>query len=1020
MWCKSNFSFLHGASHPWELIARAHEQQLAAIALTDRDAVYGVVRAHVATRDHDIPLLIGSELHVEDHPPIVALAMNLHGYRNLTRLITRGRRRCEKGASRLTLDDFADSDHLIALCNTVTPTLVELFGDRLYALAARHRVDAERPLEAALRAQAKLLDVPIVAANEVLYHDRARRPLQDVLTCIRHNTTLFDAGTKLRPNAGHALHAPADFATLFADQPAWVERTLEVAARCDFSLSQLRYVYPSERLPDGSTTGERLEQLVWAGAARRYPAGVPDDVRAQLLRELSVIADLDYAGYFLTMHEIVEYCQAHDILCQGRGSAANSAVCFCLGITAVDPVRLGLLFERFISRERAEPPDIDLDIMHSRREEVIQHVYQKHGRDHAAMVANFVRFRAKSAIREVGKTLGIPETALDRVAKMASPYGAAVEAEPLDNPRPEGTRAMAKGLSRHLFDLANELLDFPRHLSIHPGGFILGSQPVYDLVPIENASMPDRTVIQWDKYDVEDLGLFKVDLLALGALTQLHQGFVLIEAHRNVQLDMASIPHEDRDTYDMICEAKTIGTFQIESRAQMSMLPRLRPRTFYDLVIQLGIVRPGPIAGDMVHPYLRRRDGTDAVTYPHPLLEPILKKTLGIPLFQEQVMKLAIVAASYTPGEADQLRRDMGAWRSHGKIEQHRERLISRMRANGIEQQFAERIFAQIQGFGEYGFPESHSASFALITYATCYMKQHFPVEFTCSLLNAQPMGFYAPATIVDDAKREGVIIHPIDVSVSSWDCTLERYDGPVASERAADWAIRIGLRYIRGLPRRAAQRILEARDRAPFASIRDLVVRTQVENHTLRLLAEAGALDCFGMSRRHALWTVQEFSAGTLPLPFETEPDDVTFSELTPFEAISWDYRTSFHSARGHPMQSIRAELAAAGLCDSEQLRAAPHNSWADFAGMVICRQRPMNAHGVLFMTLEDELGLANVVIWAKTFEKYRMLAKTQTFLGVSGRLQSQHNVVHLVAERLWIPRVTRAPPRRASHDFQ
>ena len=757
-----------------------------------------------------------------------------------------------------------------------------------------------------------------------------------------------------------------------------------------------------------------LTHLTWDGAMRRYRGRVPDKVRSQIEYELGVIEDLDYAGYFLTMWEIVDYCRQQDILCQGRGSAANSAVCYSLGITAIDPVRMSLLFERFISRERSEPPDIDLDISHERREEVIQHVYQKYGRTHAAMVANFVRYRPKSAIREVGKALGIEETSLDRVAKLLSHYSNLtvdeLQAAGLDPSNPT---------NRLLFELAIEVQDFPRHLSIHPGGFLLGHEPVHDLVPIENATMEDRTVIQWDKYDVEDLELFKVDLLGLGALTQLDKGFHLIGNHRGVDLEMATIPHDDSDTYDMICEAKTVGVFQIESRAQMSMLPRLRPRKFYDLVIEVGIVRPGPITGDMVHPYLRRRDGTEEITYPHPSLEPVLEKTLGIPLFQEQVMKLAVVAADYTPGEADGLRRDMAAWRSRGKLEQHRHKLISRMLAKGIEQEFAERVYAQIQGFGEYGFPESHSASFALITYATSFMKCHYPVEFACSLLNSQPMGFYTPATIVDEAKREGAVFLPIDIESSDWDCTLEPWQAPVANPRCADWAVRMGLRYIKGLRESDALRIVAERSCKPFDNIRDFVVRTKLNSRTLEQLAQAGALDSFGFSRRHALWAVQEFAAGTLPLPFETEPEEPEFADLTPFESIAWDYLTSFHSARGHPMQTIRGDLQERGLPDSAQIRATPDGRYVHYAGMVICRQRPGTAKGVIFLTMEDEAGFVNVIIWPKVYEKFRIIAKTRTFLGISGKLQNQHNVNHIVADRIWIPNLDVAPPRRKSRDF-
>ena len=1038
LWTKSNFSFLEGASHPWELVSRASELGLEGIALTDRDGVYGIVRAFMQQKETPVRVIYGAQVTIgpgvgpgvarsdvalrassERLPPatLVLLATNRNGYRNLCRLLTKGRLRCEKGRSEVTWEEVAEhAGDVIGLC--IDPDfpddLRDAFDDRLYALVARHHRDTEVEHEVQLIERAKELEIPVVAGNEVLYHEAYRRRLQDVLTCIRHKTNLAEAGTLLKPNGLHVLHDDRSFGELFEDHPEWVARTVEIARRCNFSLGEIRYVYPSERLPDGTTSGEWLAHLVWEGAMRRYQGKIPDDVRKQIEYELAVIEDLDYSGYFLTMWEVVDYCRKNDILCQGRGSAANSVVCFCLGITAVDPVRLKLLFERFISRERAEPPDIDLDISHERREEVIQHVYQKYGRSHAAMVANFVRYRPKSAIREVGKALGIEETALDRAAKMLSHYDKLSDVEleaaglGLDNPT-----------NRLLFDLVHELLDFPRHLSIHPGGFLLGHEAVHDLVPIENATMADRTVIQWDKYDVEDIELFKVDLLGLGALTQLDKGFELMRRHRDIELDMATIPHGDEATYDMICEAKTVGVFQIESRAQMAMLPRLRPREFYDLVIEVGIVRPGPITGDMVHPYLRRRNGEEPVTYPHPSLEPVLSKTLGVPLFQEQVMKLAVVAADYTPGEADRLRRDMAAWRSSGRIEKHREMLISRMVKKGIEQEFAERVYAQILGFGEYGFPESHAASFALITYATSFMKCHFPTEFACSLLNSQPMGFYAPATIVDEAKREGVVFQPISVESSDWDCTLEPWDAPVSNPRTSDWAIRMGLRYVKGMREDEGLRIVAERSCRPFDTIRDFVVRTDLSSRTLEILAQSGALDCFGMSRRHALWAVQEFNEGTLPLPLDTEPDDLDFEDLTPFESIAWDYQTSFHSARGHPMQTVRSELEALGLPDAETIRTSKDGSRGRYAGMVICRQRPGTASGVIFMTMEDETGFVNVVVWPKTYEQYRLLVKTRTFLGVSGEIQNQHGVTHLIAEHLWVPEIGVKPPKRKSRDF-
>lgn len=1021
LWCKSNYSFLEGASHPDELVEAWFNLagKDAHIAITDRDGVYGVVRAFTRARDLGVHAVYGSEITLADGSTLLLYARNREGYRNLSRLISTGRLRCEKGASEVTWEEVAahaegltaiwgGADSAIARRDhlPMAETLKDAFGTYLFAGLARHRLDDDVARETRLRKHANHLDLPLVALNEVLYHAPHRRRLQDVLTCIRHGTTLFAAGRLLRPNHLHQLLPPPEFERLFADVPEAIDQTIHIAESCTFSLGEVRYVYPNERLPDGKTSMEWLRELTYEGAQRRYPNGIPDDVLKQLQYELHVIDTLDYPGYFLTMWEVVDFCRRNNILCQGRGSAANSVVCFCLGITAVDPIQMRLLFERFISLERAEPPDIDLDISHERREEVIQWMYQKYGRHHAAMVANMVRYRPRSAIREVGKVLGIPETSLDRIARMLSHY---------DTPRNEDFAAAGLDLdgatANLLMELTREILDFPRHLSIHPGGFLLGHEPVHDLVPIENATMADRTVIQWDKYDVENLNLFKVDLLGLGALTHLRKSFDLLKLHRGIELDMATLPTDDRPTYDMICRAETIGVFQIESRAQMSMLPRLRPQKFYDLVIEVGIVRPGPITGDMVHPYLRRRNGEEPVTYPHPSLQPVLEKTLGIPLFQEQVMKLAVVAADYTPGEADQLRRDMAAWRSKGRIDQHRQRMIGRMTAKGIELEFAERVFAQIQGFGEYGFPESHAASFALITYATAYLRWHHPVEFTCGLLNSQPMGFYTAATIIDDAKRRGVRFLPIDVTVSHWDCTQQ----PIGD----DFAIRMGFRYIKGLSHEEWLSIQVARDQKPFVSIRDFVLRTQVNRHNLHHLAEAGTFDAFGLSRRDALWEIKSYEQGTLDLPFESNNTRPQFEDLTAFETIAWDYQTSFHSSRGHPLATIRGRLTERGLPSAEELWKKKDRAYVHYAGMVICRQRPSTASGIVFMTLEDETGFVNLVVFPNVYEQYRTLAKTQIFIGVTGRIQNQDGVVHLLAEHLWVPNVGFRPEAAGSRDF-
>ena len=1026
LWCKSNFSFLEGASHPEELVETCAELGFEGLALTDRDGVYGAVEAHVKARELGLKLILGSEVSVDDGSTIVLLAASREGYAHLCRLLTLGRRRAAKGASRVDWREVcAHATDLVALWGGersllggeaepffVAHALREAFGDRLYAMAARHRSAEEKRHEVRLRRRAERFGLPVVATHEVLYHRPARRELHDVLACIRHRTKLTEAGRLIRPNAEHALKTAHLYARLFEDDPAAVARTDEVAARCRFSLDKLRYRYPAERLPDGRTPSGWLRELTYDGARGRYGGEVPHDVAAQLDRELALIDELDYGGYFLTMWEIVRFCREQGILCQGRGSAANSAVCYGLGITAVDPVRLGLLFERFLSRERAEPPDIDLDIEHERREEVIQHVYAKYGRSHAAMVANFIRYRPRSAARDVGKVLGIPETALDRLSKLL-PHHGSVSAEAFAHAGldPEWP------IHRHAIRLANELLDFPRHLSIHPGGFLLGHEPVHDIVPIENATMPERTVIQWDKNCLEELGLFKVDLLGLGALHQLHLGFDLLAAHHGERHDLETIPRGDEPTFDMICAGDTVGVFQIESRAQMAMLPRLRPRTYYDLVIEVSIVRPGPITGGMVHPYLRRRSGAEEVIYPHPSLRPVLEKTLGIPLFQEQVIRLAMVAADYTPGEADQLRRDMAAWRKVGRIERHRERLVRRMTAKGIEAEFAERVFEQIRGFGEYGFPESHAASFALIAYATAWMRCHHPDVFTCSLLNAQPMGFYSTSTIVEDAKRHGVELRPVDATLSRWHCTLEPRG---AAPSGGTFAVRMGLRYVKGLAEASWKRIEEARVLREFTSVEDLVGRTGLDAGALTRLAEAGALEPLEPSRRAALWRTH--GAGRAPrstLALEEREVQPGFAALDAFDTIGWDYRASHHSARGHPLEPLRAELTRRRLPDARNVAAMPDGQRVRYAGLVICRQRPGTASGVVFMTLEDETGFVNVVCWSQVFEEHKVLIKTTQFLGVTGKLQVQEGVVHLIAEGFWLPRVETAPAGGGSRDF-
>src|SRR5690242_18407899 len=1044
LWCKSNGSFLEGASHPGELIEQAASLGLRSIAITDRDGVYGIVQAHQKAKDIGVNLLIGAQVTIgsaknEDAKDIsidrianvpstlVLLVQNRDGYANLCRLLTIGRRRKSKGESSVAWDEVCGhAGGLLALWggdasllvhepepNDIAACLCDAFGDRLYAMVARHRRDTEIAEEKRLRTRAARYGFPCVAAMEVLYHDQARRPLQYVMTCIRHGVTVHTAGRLLKPNANHALLSAQAFAQLFADDPEAVSRTNEVAARCAFSLSQIRYRYPAERLPNGMTSSSWLRHLTYEGARKRYNGNVPHEVMARLDTELRLIEELDYGGYFLTMYEIVEFCRTHNILCQGRGSAANSVVCYALGITAVDPMCIELLFERFLSKERNEPPDIDLDVMHERREEVIQYIYEKYGRDRAAMIANVVRYQPRSAIRDVGKALEISETTLSRVAKLVS-YPAVLTDDAL---RQTGLDPKAP-LNQHLLRLVTEILNAPRHLSIHPGGFLLGHEPVHDIVPIENATMAGRTVIQWDKDDVEAMGLFKVDILGLGALTQLDLCFRLLEQHRGLRLSMATIPEGDEDTYEMICRSDTVGVFQIESRAQMSMLPRLRPRTYYDLVIQISIVRPGPISGDMVHPYLRRRNGQEEVTYPHACLIPVLEKTKGVPLFQEQVMRLAIVAADYTPGEADQLRRDMAAWHRSGRLEAHRERLITRMIAKGIAPEFADRVFNQICGFGEYGFPESHAASFALISYAAAYLRRHYAAEFTCALFNAQPMGFYSISTIVEDAKRQGVEVRPVDAQKSEWDCTLEEIP---AGTTERQFAVRMGLRFVKNIGEANARQIVSARAMEPFSSIEDVARRSKLNERALSAMAEAGAFDTLDLSRRSALWEV----AGGMrdahrPLSFSGKVAVPSFLPIEEAEMIAWDYRASFHSTRGHPLASFRLSFRAQGIPDAQTVRTLPSGTCVHYAGLVICRQHPQTASNTTFMTLEDETGFVNLVIWDRVFQSFSILARTASLLGVTGTIDAQSGVVHLIAQRLWIPQVIDIPEHVKSRDFR
>ncbi len=1088
LFAKSAFSFLEGASQPAELVETAHAHGLDALALTDRDGVHGVVRAYRRARELGLRVIVGSQVTLEDATTIVLLAKTRAGYANLCRLISAGRLRSAKGSSVVSWRELAG--HSAGLCalwggpesllerarddDALAPTvelLREAFGSDLHALALRHRLAEEIEPEQRLRARSARWRLPLVAGNEVLYHAPARRKLQDVVTCIRAGTSLTKAGALLKPNAEHDLKSPRAMQALFRDDPAALERTRELAQRCAFSMSEIRYRYPAQDLPSGESEASWLTKLVYTGARERFGRELSAATVALIEKELGVIHALEYGGYFLTMHELVMFCRARDILCQGRGSAANSVVCYCLGVTAVDPVRMGLLFERFLSMERAEPPDIDLDIEHERREEVIQHVYARYGRERAAMVANVISYRARSAWNDVGKALGLPATMLARASRLLG------HCETIDKGWLENAGIDARApLVRQLVDLAAEIEGFPRHLSIHPGGFLLGHEPVTSLVPIENATMEARTVVQWDKDDIETLGLFKVDLLALGSLTHLHRAFDLLRETRALEVSMATIRPDDGPTFELISRADTVGVFQIESRAQMAMLPRLKPRNYYDLVIEVSIVRPGPITGGMVHPFLRRRRGEEEVEYPHECLKPVLEKTLGVPLFQEQVMRLAVVAADYTPGEADQLRRDMAAWKKGGKIDEHRARLVTRMQKKGIAAEFAERVFQQIKGFGEYGFPESHAASFALISYAGAWLRCHFLPEFTAALIDAQPMGFYSVATIVDDARRHGVEIRPVDVLASGVRCRMERVQeagdarsqahgqaqrmseaqrigeggrtgearrtgdarrtgearretreesarATPSSPSRARFAVRMSLRQVKGLSDAEAQRIEDAARARAFTSIDDLRVRACLDSRALARLAQCGALQGLRGNRRGALWEarapIEAGKAGETASLFPLDEPTPSFRALERPEEIAWDYDKSSHSTRGHPLDPWREHLRARGLPSAREVARMEHGTRVHFAGLVICRQRPGTAKGITFMTLEDETGFVNLIVRENVFERHAVLARTLNFLGVSGTLQSEQGVVHLLAQKLWEPKLDIELPQVPSHDF-
>lgn len=1011
----SHFSFLRGASSAEELFSQAALLGMEALGVVDRNSLAGIVRAHEAAKTTGVRLVVGCRLDLADGMSVLVYPTDRPAYSRLCRLLTLGKGRAGKGKCHLEWSDLtAYGDGLIAVlvpdfaddeCGLRLRRLRDSFGDRAYmALTLRRRPNDQLRLHE-LSNLATQMRVPTVVTNDVLFHEPGRRILQDVVTCIRHNVTIDALGERRERHADRYLKPPQEMHRLFSRYPEALNRTREIVDRCRFSLDELAYQYPEERDDASLTPQQTLEKLTWEGAADRFPEGVPDDVRATLEHELRLIEKLRYAPYFLTVNSIVRFARSKDILCQGRGSAANSAVCYVLGITSIDPSRNDLLFERFVSEERREPPDIDVDFEHERREIVMQWVFERYGRDHAALCSTVIRYRAKGALRDVGKALGLPE---DLIRTLSGQIWGWSEEGVAERHVEELSLNLADRRLRLTLDLARQLMGAPRHLSQHPGGFVLTHDRLDDLVPIEPAAMADRQVIEWDKDDIDALRFMKVDVLALGMLTCMKKGLDLLADHKGIKLDLATIPAEDPRTYAMIRKADTLGTFQIESRAQMSMLPRLKPRTYYDLVVQVAIVRPGPIQGDMVHPYLRRREGIEPVHYPKPELEKVLGKTLGVPLFQEQAMRVAIECAGFTPGEADMLRKSMATFKFTGGVSSFKQKLIDGMVANGYDAEFAAQTFKQLEGFGSYGFPESHAASFALIAYASAWLKCWHPDVFCAALLNSQPMGFYAPAQIVRDAVAHGVEVRPACINASRWDCTLEQ------TQDESRFAVRLGLRMVRGLANAHGAAIVAARANQPFASVDDLWRRAGVPQAALVQLAEADAFrPALGLARREALWAIKALRDEPLPLfaaasareaeivPEIDEPA-VALRPMTAGGEVVEDYRHIGLSLRSHPLSFLREDLRRRRIVSCAEAMEARDGCWLDAAGIVLVRQRPGSAKGVMFITLEDETGIANLVVWPKVFEQNRRTVLSAGMMAVRGRIQREGEVVHLVAQRI------------------
>ena len=1014
--CISNFSFLKGASHPEELVERAAALGYEALALNDECSLAGVVRAHQEAQRQNLHLIIGSRFRLEEGMQIIVLACNLNGYGNLSETITLARRRSPKGRYCLRLTDLAEPapalahlrglpDCLVilkpepdvrpAVLNAHLQALRTVFEQRLWVGVTLLHGPSDAHHLATARAAGERLGVPLVALGGVEMHRRSRQPLHDTLAAIRHGRPLGEVIEHLRPNAEHHLRSRLRLANMYP--PELLQETLRIRECCRFSMSEIRYQYPEEIVPAGYTPGVYLRQETLAGARRRYPRGIPPKVMAQIDTELALIAELEYEAYFLTVYDIVSFARRRGILCQGRGSAANSAVCYCLGITEVDPHSSNTLFARFISRERNEPPDIDVDFEHQRREEVIQYIYERYGRERAALAAVTTTYRHRSAMRDTGKALGLDADLIERVAKSFQYWNSKKDLQ--EKIGEQGLAANTRE-ARLWSGLAQTLKGFPRHLSQHPGGFVISQGKLSRLVPIENAAMADRCVVQWNKDDLDALGLLKVDVLALGMLSALQRCLSMVSTLRGQPFALQDIRPDDTATFDMICKADTIGVFQIESRAQMSMLPRLKPREFYDLVIQVAIVRPGPIQGGMVHPYLRRRQGHEDAVTPSPELNEVLKRTLGVPIFQEQAMQIAMVAADFSADEADELRRAMAAWRRPGSVDRFRQRLLNGMRAKGYDETFALQIFQQLEGFGEYGFPESHSASFARLAYCSAWLKCHEPAAFLAALLNSQPMGFYAPSQLVQDARRHNGEVRPVDIHASCWESTLEPTTAPPGTQPA----VRLGFNQISGLAQQAVERIETARWHQPFVSLQDLATRAALNRREMNILAQAGALKALSSNRREAQWQSALLPAAGLlrgaPIHETTRP---TLPAMSESEHIVNDYRTLGLTLGRHPLALLRHLLAARRFVPADELRAHwPDRRLARACGLVTSRQRPGTAHGTIFVTLEDETGYVNVIVRPELAERQHAELTASNLLGVYGVWQRHEEVRHLIAQRL------------------